>query len=91
MPRVSEIIKWFQKAIDADMENRKFQSLWEALEEVQDDVEGGNLALAAFGRLYKSWHAITLHMIISLVGKDYITTRLALVSLVALVVMLVLT
>ena len=50
MPRVSEkqlIIKWFQKAIDADMENRKFQSLWEALEEVQDDVEGGNLA--AFG------------------------------------------
>ena len=41
------IIQWFQKAIDAGMENRKFQSLWEALEEVQDDVEGGNLA--AFG------------------------------------------
>ena len=41
------MIKWFLKPIDADMENRKFQSLWEALEEVQDDVEGGNLA--AFG------------------------------------------
>ena len=48
--RVSEtqlIIKWFQKAIDAVMENRKFQSLWKALKEVQDDVKGGNLA--AFG------------------------------------------
>ena len=30
------------------MENRKFQSLWEALEEVQDNVEGGNY-LTAFG------------------------------------------
>ena len=30
---------WFLKSIDMDMENRKFQSLWDALEEVQDDVE----------------------------------------------------
>ena len=30
---------------EADMENRKFQSLWEALEEVQDDVEGGDFGL----------------------------------------------
>ena len=53
------------------MENRKFQSLWEALEEVQ--VEGGNLATfepifltegyaefaSEFARLCKSWHAIS--------------------------------
>ena len=41
------IIRWFLESIDADMENRKIQSLWEALdsEEVQDDIKGGDLAI----------------------------------------------